>query len=251
MLRNRVKCLTATTGAGAVAVGAAVTGFRTFASAYSADAVVQYVIDDGDAWEVGRGEYARGTGAGGTLYRTAMENSSTGALLNLSGNAVVSVQFLASDNPSDWPVLVTSSNADVGGFFQNINRGMGFTTLIMTTVSVDTHGGWDPVTYTYVVPQTGVYDLQGKVRLNDNSLDNGNGVSHGIGLDIANQDSSGFLWATFPTSSLSGNGAARFVLYNSRQMQLMAGQRLRAFAYVDAGNAQTINKCELVATRVR
>jgi hypothetical protein len=93
-LVNRAKMTTATTGTGTITLGSAVDGYQTFANAGVANAdVVRYVIEDGDAWEIGLGTY---TASGTTLTRGSIE-SSTGTALNLTGNAVVFVSAAAGD----------------------------------------------------------------------------------------------------------------------------------------------------------
>lgn len=94
---NRAGMKTATAGTGTVTLGAALANtdainqcsFQTFANAGINDGeVVSYLILDGNgAWEYGTGTY---TAAGTTLSRT-LGQSSTGALLNLSGAAQVFV----------------------------------------------------------------------------------------------------------------------------------------------------------------
>ena len=93
-LFNRVKQVTATTGTGTITLGAAVDGYQTYAAAGATDGqAVNYVIEDGAAWEYGTGTYSSGT-----LSRDNIEESSnSGAAIDLSGSAVVFCGAFAGD----------------------------------------------------------------------------------------------------------------------------------------------------------
>lgn len=101
VLRNLARVRSATVGAGALTLGAAVTAFLTFAQAGVLDGeTVSYGIFDYDGAgnhtgsEVGRGVYNAGAG---TLTRNVLDSTNGGAALNLSGNEHVFITILTED----------------------------------------------------------------------------------------------------------------------------------------------------------
>jgi hypothetical protein len=146
-LVNRAKVGTATTGTGTITLGSAESGYQTFADAGVVDTnVVRYVIEDGNAWEIGTGTY---TAAGTTMSRTVTESSNSDAALNLTGSAVVYVTATAADflPPAanvtlDDTGLIVADATDMQDFANKADaallraRGTGFTTTYVSTVSV-------------------------------------------------------------------------------------------------------------------
>ncbi len=72
---DRVQETTTTTGTGAVTVLGAVTGFRTFASAYANGDRVTYTIAGGAEWESGEGIYSGGAITRLNVFRSSNSNS--------------------------------------------------------------------------------------------------------------------------------------------------------------------------------
>ena len=80
---DRVRETTATNSTGTVTLAGAVSGFRTFASAFTNLDTVRYCIALGTEWEVGQGVYNVGT-----LSRvTVFASSNAGALVDFSAGA--------------------------------------------------------------------------------------------------------------------------------------------------------------------
>ena len=91
---NRVKVTSATTGTGTITLGSAVESFQTFSDGGILDGnSVRYTILDTNDWEVGTGVYTHS----GTTMSRSLEESSTGSLLNLSGQQEVFITTSATD----------------------------------------------------------------------------------------------------------------------------------------------------------
>jgi hypothetical protein len=83
---DRAKVATATTGTGTLTLGAADPFAQSFTAAgLSNGDVIEYLVEEGTAWEIGLGTYNAGT-----LTR-GLKSSSTGSLLSLAGGATVSI----------------------------------------------------------------------------------------------------------------------------------------------------------------
>jgi|AKVG01.1.fsa_nt_gi hypothetical protein len=124
---NRAKVATSTTGTGTITLGAAEAGFQTFGGAGLVDGdVVSYVIEEGDAFEVGTGTF---NSTGPTLTRNVVESSNADAAINLNGAATVFVTAASAD-------LVPESG---GTFSGNVDFGTGIdvTGDITVTGTVD------------------------------------------------------------------------------------------------------------------
>lgn len=117
-LFNRAKMTTSTTGSGTVTLSGAAGGFQSFADAGVSDGdVVQYLIEEGSAWEIGTGTYSA---SGTSLTRSPSESSNSGAAVSLGGAAYVAITAVAADlnrlqNAGTDIVTVSASGAAVTG----------------------------------------------------------------------------------------------------------------------------------------
>jgi hypothetical protein len=94
-LVNRARMTTPSTGSGVITLGVAINGFQSFAAAGVEEGdVVRYLLEEGEAWELGIGTYSA---SGPTLTRSVTESSAGGNLISLTGTATVSLVLTAAD----------------------------------------------------------------------------------------------------------------------------------------------------------
>ncbi len=88
-----------TPGTGTITLGAAITGFLSFAGAGVSDGeTVSYAIEDGNNREVGRGVY---TASGTTLTRSVLKSTNSNSAISCTSSAQVSIVPLAEDMPEN------------------------------------------------------------------------------------------------------------------------------------------------------
>lgn len=159
MLFDRVSFATATTGTGMLTAGAATSGFRTMAQAAIVDGtLVEYAIEDGTAWETGTGI----VGASATTLTRSLSQSSTGALLVLTGAAKCFLTPIA----ARYNALAVGTTSVVAGRTyrstnQSIPAGAGFTLVSFDTVGMAIGGTfYSAATPTEtIITEDGTYDI--------------------------------------------------------------------------------------------
>jgi hypothetical protein len=147
---------------------------------------------------------------------------------------------------SAWPVFVGSYN----GTTQEFNNNAGFSRILLPTITVDTHNGWDSTNNWWTVPtgQSGRYRIEMKYRLSDEVP---GGISHGIGAGTSQGDSPAFFWATTIAVGALGSGANRHGVINQRIVSLNAGDQVRLFCYIDSNSVRKISDAEMTIDRIR
>ena len=138
---NRVKITVtsvASAGTGDITLNAASSGFRSFATAYGANATVDILITEGTAWEIARN--CTYTHSGTTVSRGTLENSSTGSAVVFTADAVVSVIATAAFGNNAALNHVAGGDAD--------------TTMAVGNMYVTDMSAWATADRTYTLPAT-------------------------------------------------------------------------------------------------
>lgn len=154
---DRVSFATATTGTGTITSGAATAGFRTMAAATIPDGTtVQYAIEDGTGWETGNGV----VGASSTTLTRVLSQSSTGALLVLTGAAKCFLTPIASqyNGLNSGTTSVVFGRVRMGAN-QSIAAGSVYLDLVWTVAPSQVGGTFWTSGATVTIPETGYYQI--------------------------------------------------------------------------------------------
>lgn len=137
------------------------------------------------------------------------------------------------------PVLV--AQMDQPDPFQDIAAGA-FVKL-RVNARTDTRETFDATDHSYVIPETGIYQIEMKMRPIDSTPA---GVSYGLGADPVLNDSAATRWTNTTASSGPNNRQGHI---NQRTARFEAGQRIYLYTYADA--AITVSSAELIIIRIR
>lgn len=131
---NLARMTTATTGTGTITLGAAVSGYLSFAGAGATDGqTVSYGIKDGANSEVGTGVY---TSAGTTLTRSVTTSTNSNSAINLSGSAEVFI------TPRKEDLLSISETQTANFVYAGPSSGSAAAPGFRALVAAD---GWSPL----------------------------------------------------------------------------------------------------------
>lgn len=114
--------------------------------------------------------------------------------------------------------------------------GQGFRTVPFSVVSFGSEN-WDDSTFEYTVPDDGYFLITARLRLADNEPS----YNYGLGVHTSNIDGPWMLWAD--TSTVAAQ--KRSVIQVTRFDRFLAGQKLRAYAYLDIAGNRNVGDAKL------
>ena len=144
-----------TPGTGTITLNAASSGYRSFATAYGANATVDVLITEGTAWEVAKN--CTYTHSGTTVTRGTLENSSTGSAVSFTSAAVVSVIATANfGNRAEGALrsvtpggrLTTESGVPVSTSDRTAQSTLYYTPYVHDIISLWDGADWLPTAFT-------------------------------------------------------------------------------------------------------
>lgn len=133
---DRVQETTTITGTGTITLAGAVTGYRTFAAAFSTGNLIQYAIvsDSGTEWEVGNGTLATTT----TLSRdTIVASSNSGSATNFSAGG----KKIFATLHGAWANATLASGGDISANRATLAAGDSGGIVVGSTLMYVTAGG--------------------------------------------------------------------------------------------------------------
>lgn len=118
--RDRVQETTASIGTGAIELAGAVSGFASFSSAFGVGVDLNYVIDNGAEWEVGRGALTSST----SLSRMeVLASSSGGSLVNFSAGTKKVFSSIPADQVTRLAPLAGGAGFDYNATSRSLTVG--------------------------------------------------------------------------------------------------------------------------------
>ncbi|MXV20302.1 hypothetical protein [Deinococcus xianganensis] len=141
-----------------------------------------------------------------------------------------------------WPIMVARLGGGAGSEPGQVVTTQAFARLLVQA-EYDSHGAFSNSTSIYTVPQSGVYRLEGKVRVLDGSMPAG--YSIGLGIDRYEGDGPSFFWGV--------SNPSRQGVINQRVAYFDAGDPLRLCVYADHPGVPNVGvaSAEFTLDRIR